>query len=303
MKDFAKSIVCNVKAEVEKVGNYNPSDYKDDPMHKWTVKSIENEIDKTRRRLDLNRRRIQDLRSMVNSRQFGPSTLKELKDEEKDYEVNQMRIKQLVSMLHRATGNELPDEMVNGPAAAEIRETAGRVYKKEMREDDLARATAFELAKKYKNFQKSSTFMETIKDVLKKFKTGNINVGNAYTYAGNIPIEKIPDNWRPEFPKAGYVVYYAPNKAKWFATESEAKKFAEEQDKKQKTGNSKVGNGITKFGLGSYVIADGHKAIVLGETVERGPNGIPFGWVTIRWVEGPWKGQSDQQYDYDLKKA
>ena len=70
-----------------------------------------------------------------------------------------------------------------------------------------------------------------------------------------------------------------------------------------KTGNSKVGNGITKFGLGNYVIADGHKAIVLGETVERGPNGIPFGWVTIRWVEGPWKGQSDQQYDYDLKKA
>ena len=64
-----------------------------------------------------------------------------------------------------------------------------------------------------------------------------------------------------------------------------------------------MGNGITKFGLGTYVIADGHKAIVLRETVEQGPNGIPFGWVTIRWVEGPWKGQSDQQYDYDLKKA
>ena len=69
------------------------------------------------------------------------------------------------------------------------------------------------------------------------------------------------------------------------------------------TGNSKVGNGITKFGLGKYVIADGHKAIVLGEKEERGPNGIPFGWVTIRWVEGPWKGQSDQYYDYDLKKT
>lgn len=67
--------------------------------------------------------------------------------------------------------------------------------------------------------------------------------------------------------------------------------------------NTKVGNGITKFGLGKYVIADGYKAVVLGETEERGPNGIPFGWVTIRWVEGPWKGQSDQQYDYDLKKA
>lgn len=182
MKDFAKSIVCNVKAEVEKVLNYNPKDYENDPRHKWTVKSIENEIEKTRRRIDLNRRRIQDLRSMVNSRQFGASTLKELKDEEKDYEANQMKIKQLVSMLHRATGNELPDDM--------------------------------------------------------------ISVGNAYTYAGNIPIEKIPDNWRPEFPKAGYVVYYAPNKAKWFATEVEAKKFAEEQDRKNKTGNSKVGNEI-----------------------------------------------------------
>lgn len=68
-------------------------------------------------------------------------------------------------------------------------------------------------------------------------------------------------------------------------------------------GNSKVGNGITKFGLGKYVVADGYKAIVLGEKEERGPNGIPFGWVTIRWVEGPWKGQSDQYYDYDLKKT
>ena len=69
------------------------------------------------------------------------------------------------------------------------------------------------------------------------------------------------------------------------------------------TGNTKAGNGITKFGLGKYVIADGHKAIVLGEKEERGPNGIPFGWVTIRWVEGPWKGQRDQYYDYDLKTA
>jgi hypothetical protein len=67
-------------------------------------------------------------------------------------------------------------------------------------------------------------------------------VGNSYQYAGSIPIEKIPDNWRPEFPKAGYIVYYAPNKAKWFATESEAKRFAESQDKAQKTGNSRVGN-------------------------------------------------------------
>lgn len=70
----------------------------------------------------------------------------------------------------------------------------------------------------------------------------SIMTGNAYQYAGNIPIEKIPDNWRPEFPKAGYVVYYAPNKAKWFATEAEAKRFAESQDKAQKNGNAKFGN-------------------------------------------------------------
>lgn len=73
-------------------------------------------------------------------------------------------------------------------------------------------------------------------------------VGNSYQYAGSIPIEKIPDNWRPEFPKAGYIVYYAPNKAKWFATEAEAKRFAESQDKTQKAGNTKVGNAKDKNG-------------------------------------------------------
>jgi hypothetical protein len=77
-------------------------------------------------------------------------------------------------------------------------------------------------------------------------------VGNSYQYAGSIPIEKIPDNWRPEFPKAGYIVYYAPNKAKWFATESEAKRFAESQDKAQKTGNSRVGNSDESYILSSY---------------------------------------------------
>ena len=80
------------------------------------------------------------------------------------------------------------------------------------------------------------------KSIVCNTKAEAAKVGNAYQYAGSIPIEKIPDNWRPEFPKAGYVVYYAPNKAKWFATEAEAKKFAESQDKAQKTGNSKVGN-------------------------------------------------------------
>ena len=76
-----------------------------------------------------------------------------------------------------------------------------------------------------------------------------------------------------------------------------------EELKKRKTGNSKVGNAIKKFGMGSLVIADGHKAVVFKETVEQGPNGIPFGWVTVRFVEGPWKGQTDEYYDYDLKKA
>lgn len=254
MKDFAKSIVCNVKAEVSTiestvVGNYDPNDYKDDPRHKWTVKSIENEIQKYKQRIELNRVRMTQLRNMENSGNY-PSSSRELKEEQKDYEANQMKVKQLVSMLRRATGNSMeevgnayqyagsipiekipdnwrpefpkagyvvyyapnkakwfateaeakrfaesqdkaqkagnnvPDDMINGPAAAEIRETAGRVYKKEMREDDLSRATAFELAKKYKNFQKSSTFMETIKDVLKKFKTGNSKVENADIYSG-----------------------------------------------------------------------------------------------------------------------
>lgn len=113
-------------------------------------------------------------------------------------------------------------------------------------------------------------------------KTGNSKCGNA-------EVVKDGDAW--------VVLYAEGTKSKEFDSEAEAKRFAAQ------VGNSKVGNGITKFGLGTYVIADGHKAIVLGETVERGPNGIPFGWVTIRWVEGPWKGQSDQQYDYDLKKA
>lgn len=183
MKDFAKSIVCNTKDEVASiesavVGNYDPNDYKDDPRHKWTVKSIENEIQKYKQRIELNRVRMTQLRNMENSGNY-PSATRELKEEQKDYEANQMKVKQLVSMLRRATGNSIEE------------------------------------------------------------------VGNAYQYAGSIPIEKIPDNWRPEFPKAGYIVYYAPNKAKWFATEAEAKKFAESQDKAQKTGNSKVGNANT----------------------------------------------------------
>ena len=100
--------------------------------------------------------------------------------------------------------------------------------------------------------KKEFTSEREAEEYVKKVKSGNSKCGNAYQYAGSIPIEKIPDNWRPEFPKAGYVVYYAPNKAKWFATEAEAKRFAESQDKAQKTGNSKVGN-ADKFS-GNYII-------------------------------------------------
>ena len=103
----AKAIAYSESGEAKDA--YNFSNYRDDPMHKWTVKSIENEMDKTRRRLDMNRRRIQELRSMVNSRQFGPSISEELKDNEREYEANQMKIKQLVSMLQRAKGQKDSD--------------------------------------------------------------------------------------------------------------------------------------------------------------------------------------------------
>lgn len=69
-----------------------------------------------------------------------------------------------------------------------------------------------------------------------------------------------------------------------------------------KMGNQKVGNGITKFGVGTTVVAEGDVAKVLRETVERGPNGIPFGWVRVKIIEGPRKGQEMEYYDYDLKK-
>jgi len=57
-----------------------------------------------------------------------------------------------------------------------------------------------------------------MKDFAKSIYVGNATPAN---------IEKIPDNWRPGYEKAGYVVHYDNNmKMKWFATEEEAKKFA-----------------------------------------------------------------------------
>ena len=236
MKDFAKSIVCNVKAEVASiesaaVGNYDPNDYKDDPRHKWTVKSIENEIQKYKQRIELNRVRMTQLRNMENSGNY-PSSSRELKEEQKDYEANQMKIKQLVSMLRRATGNSM-EEVGNA-----------NVGNAEIFKDGDVWVVLYAEGTKSKEFKTEADAKKFAAQV-ENSKTGNSKVGNAYQYAGSIPIEKIPDNWRPEFPKAGYVVYYAPNKAKWFATEAEAKRFAESQDKAQKTGNTKVGNANT----------------------------------------------------------
>lgn len=79
-------------------------------------------------------------------------------------------------------GNAIPNAQINGPSAAEVREIAGRVYKTDMRGEDLARAVSFELAKKYKSFQTNSHIMDMVKEVLSKFKTGNSKVGNASTF-------------------------------------------------------------------------------------------------------------------------
>jgi hypothetical protein len=55
---------------------------------------------------------------------------------------------------------------------------------------------------------------------------------------------------------------------------------------------------IKRFGVGSKVRAEGETGTVVKETVEVGPNGIPFGWVTVKFSDG----KTRQYYDYDLKK-
>lgn len=208
MKDFAKSIVCNAKAEVAKIGNAkcgNAEVFKDGNV--WVVLYAEGTKSK-------------EFKTEAEAKKFAAQV-----------------------------GNSVPDDMINGPAAAEIRETAGRVYKKEMREDDLARATAFELAKKYKNFQKSSTFMETIKDVLKKFKTGNSKAGNAnYRYKGYL-ISKSDED--------GEIIVYKPNGRdvayRGTKSESMAKDWIDHHaTENAKCGNAKVGN-ADKYS-GNYII-------------------------------------------------
>lgn len=91
---------------------YNRSDWENNPRHYFTISSIKSEIDKVKRRLENNRQRIPQLRSMVNSGKYGPSTLKELKEEEADYQANQMRIQQLISMMQRAQGQKDADPRV-----------------------------------------------------------------------------------------------------------------------------------------------------------------------------------------------
>ena len=69
-------------------------------------RTIEREIERLRRNLGLNKERIATLRNQVNSRQYGPLTLQELKEEEREYEANQMRIKHFLSMLQRMKGQK-----------------------------------------------------------------------------------------------------------------------------------------------------------------------------------------------------
>lgn len=179
MKDFAKSIVCNVKAEVAKIGNYDPKDYENDPRHKWTIKAIENEIQKYKQRIELNRVRMTQLRNMENSGNY-PSSSRELKEEQKDYEANQMKVKQLVSMLRRATGNELPEDMVGNKAFQE--RTLQYAYEKakskglsgKALEDETLRIATH--AAPYDSSAHSDSLRREVQEFL--LKVGNSKVGN-----------------------------------------------------------------------------------------------------------------------------
>lgn len=95
---------------------------------------------------------------------------------------------------------------------------------------------------------------------------------------------------------------------------AQAKAIAYSESKKTENGLARArramaGNGlldtvlsktkhIKRFGIGSKVQAEGETGTVVKETVEVGPNGIPFGWVTVKFSDG----KTRQYYDYDLKK-
>lgn len=85
---------------------YNHSDWENEPRHRWTISMLENELSRAKNSIELNRKRIPTLRSMVQSGQYGSSTLRELKEEEADYQKNMMKIKTLLSMIQRAKGQK-----------------------------------------------------------------------------------------------------------------------------------------------------------------------------------------------------
>ena len=227
MKDFAKSIVCNTKAEVE--------NFEDKEKAKSYIQTWERRRDNAKRALQNAEAHLKEaMKHRFGDKDFQQREIKRYQDEIKAAEAEVRQYDDLIKSASKSTfgnskcGNSVTEKEFN--TEADLRRwcmdhnytytpVGGGYYRLEDDKPGSKRP-----------------------DLEAHVKTGNSKVGNAYQYAGSIPIEKIPDNWRPEFPKAGYVVYYAPNKAKWFATEAEAKKFAESQDKAQKTGNSKVGN-------------------------------------------------------------
>ena len=133
-------------------------------------------------------------------------------------------------------------------------------------------------------------------DLAAHVKAGNKKVGNTTIkfYGETVDLTKESESYLKEILEELQALH----------EQSDAQRaIKEELAKRKRTGNTKVGNGITKFGVGTKVIAEGHKALVTYESVERGPNGIPFGWVRVVFIEGPWKGYVMDYYDYDLKKA
>lgn len=124
-------------------------------------------------------------------------------------------------------GNEIPNIQINGPSAAEIREIAGRVYKTDMRKDDLARAVSFELAKKYKSFQTNSHIMDMVSEVLSKFKVGNSFNYMDYTEA------RLTGKWTDE-----QVEYVLKNPQLFKKEVVDAAK----KEKGKRTGNSRISN-------------------------------------------------------------
>lgn len=90
---------------------YNRSDWENVERHPWTIKELEYQIGTIRSRLEMNKKNIVALRQMVNSGNYGSLTKADLRKEEADYEANQMKIKQLVSMLQRAKGQK--DSMIS----------------------------------------------------------------------------------------------------------------------------------------------------------------------------------------------